>query len=465
MVQPGVSALGKKNRTIGLPRKSFKLTGSPSWLRTLVSGTLSPISMKYLSSKYRFAHLYRSRELYVAALAVLIIAAPWLRAQSKKPSGLRAIAVVTWNGDSPKPVPQASVLTPVTILVEGRFYDANLYQAQPQPLAVDSGVVYDVLKSGDPIGTFTVGGTREKDDVWYGIGLFEPKGALTGQMTKSGAKTTRSGQTASNSGTSASGSPDDRPKLRRGTPPPPPPKEQTDAVLSTIDRDPERPMLRHHNAEEVKELQQKAANAPPPAFVPPETHIVPAVSDAGGPEPHTFIPPYKTGELSQIRDGMEKLVRAELEKQRKQAPPAVQKTAKTSQTAKAPRPRMTPTAAAALELNNAKFGVFDVNNNNAPIVVYSASATVDGTKKYITVAAWEEIDESLRKVFSQTTDDAHLDVYPRLEIIDAVDARGTARGELLFRAFGDQGSRFVLYHPGPDSLDLLFDGAKGASSR
>jgi hypothetical protein len=118
-----------------------------------------------------------------------------------------------------------------------------------------------------------------------------------------------------------------------------------------------------------------------------------------------------------------------------------------------------------IQLQNPKFGAFDVNYDNAPIVIYSATANVDGAKKYITVAAWQEIDGSLRKVFAQVTDDQHLDVYPRLEVIDAVDASGNGRGELLFRAYGDQGSRFVLYHPGPDNLNLLFDSARGESGR
>jgi hypothetical protein len=412
--------------------------------------------MKYSSFKFRFAHLYRKPSLLVVSCVLLLVAAPSIRAQKKNQGGPRAIAVVTWNGDSPTPAPHASVLTPVAILVEGRFYDANLYEAQPEPMTVDSGVVYDVLKNGDPIGTFTVGGVREKDDVWYGTGLFEPKGAMTVQMTKSGPKTTRSGQTVAASGKSNSDAPEDRPRLRRGTPPPPEPKSQTDAVLSTIDRDPERPTLRRHTADEIKS-QQSAENAPPAAFVPPETHILPAVSDAGGPVPHSLIPHYKTGELLQIREDMEKLVRSELGKQRKQ-PEAPKKTTRQQ------HPHAS-TAAPQLELTNPKFGVFDVNGNNAPIVIYSATTMLDGAKKYITVGAWEEIDQSLRKVFSQVTDDAHLDVYPRLEIIDAVDARGNGRGELLFRAFGDQGNRFVLYHPGPDSLDLLFDSAKAESAR
>jgi hypothetical protein len=155
---------------------------------------------------------------------------------------------------------------------------------------------------------------------------------------------------------------------------------------------------------------------------------------------------------------MEKLARAELDKGRKENP-AIKKAEGKRMVGKTERFHGMPWPPA--DLQNSKFGVYDVNSDNAPILVYSATATVDGEKKYVTVAAWEEIDQSLRKVFAQVTDDKHLDVYPRLEVIDAVDARGNERGELLFRAFGDQGSRFILYHPGPDSLEVLFDSAKG----
>jgi hypothetical protein len=184
-----------------------------------------------------------------------------------------------------------------------------------------------------------------------------------------------------------------------------------------------------------------------------------AVSDAGGPEPRPFAFRAKAGELDQLQAMMEKLARAELDKQRKAPEPPEKRTTTTRGHSHAPTPRLS------LQLQNAKLGTFDVNYDNAPIVVYSASANVDGVKKYITVAAWEEIDSSMRKIFAQVTDDQHLDVYPRLEVIDAVDASGNGRGELLFRAYGDQGSRFVLYHPGPDSLNLLFDSARGESRR
>ena len=186
-------------------------------------------------------------------------------------------------------------------------------------------------------------------------------------------------------------------------------------------------------------------------------HMTVAVSDASAPETRPFTFRAKPGEVDQLRADMEKLARAELDKVRK-APKSPQTTGRKQRSS-------APTSLPPIPLQDSKFGAFDINSNNAPIVVYSASATADGAKRYITIAAWEEIDGSLRKVFARTTDDHHLDVYARLEIIDAVDARGNGRGELLFRAFGDQGSRFVLYHPAPDSLELLFDSNSGATTR
>jgi len=396
--------------------------------------------------RYLSEHLYSKTVVFRVFAAVILafcIAVPLhLGAQRKKEAGPRAIAVVTWNGEDPVPNPGTSVLTPVAILVEGRFYDAELYEAQPEPMAIDSGVMYDVLKSGDVVGTFTVGGARDHDGTWYGLGRFEKK-VSDEQKPKAAPKPAAP----------AAPSEDERPKLRRGAPPPPGPKEQTDEVLSNIDRDPERPTLRRHGANE-----KKPVSAPPKEFVPPAMHMMVAVSDASGPEPRPFTFRAKAGEVDELRAKMEKITRAELEKLRKPAEmPRPSTASRKTRT-------LTPTSAP-IELQNAKFGIFDVNNDNAPILVYSATAMVNGAKKYITTAAWEEIDGSSRKVFSQITDDQHLDVYPRLEIIDAVDASGNGRGELLFRAYGDQGSRFVLYHPGPDSLNLLFDSAHGESAR
>ena len=143
------------------------------------------------------------------------------------------------------------MLAPVAILVEGRFYDAELYHAQPEPLAVDSGVVYDVFKNGDPIGTFTVGGARQHEGAWYGLGSFEPK-------TQKPAESAKSSSPASLQ--RAPDAEEDRPRLRRGPAPPVAPKQETDAVLNNIDRDPERPTLRRHSADERKVQAVRQSN-------------------------------------------------------------------------------------------------------------------------------------------------------------------------------------------------------------
>ena len=44
----------------------------------------------------------------------------------------------------------------------------------------------------------------------------------------------------------------------------------------------------------------------------------------------------------------------------------------------------------------------------------------------MTVVARENYDGTMRKVFVSVTDNTHLDVYPRLELIDVVDAEAAA---------------------------------------
>ncbi|HEY5381753.1 MAG TPA: hypothetical protein VIJ65_05825 [Acidobacteriaceae bacterium] len=104
----------------------------------------------------------------------------------------RAIGVYEWTGDMAKP--DASRLIPVSIFINGHFEDAGVYLAQPIPLAVETGNVYAIQKSGDPVGTLDLDYARDVVDrrdvaddnpigAWYGYGRFlplstEPKPAL-----------------------------------------------------------------------------------------------------------------------------------------------------------------------------------------------------------------------------------------------------------------------------------------------
>jgi hypothetical protein len=56
------------------------------------------------------------------------------------------------------------------------------------------------------------------------------------------------------------------------------------------------------------------------------------------------------------------------------------------------------------------------------------------------------------------TDEQHLDVIPRMELIDAVDADGDGRGELLFRQLYTSGNAYVIYRVIGAQIYPLFQG-------
>ena len=51
-----------------------------------------------------------------------------------------------------------ATLVPIAILINGKFYDAGAYKADPVPMALDSGTVYEAESSGDSLGLFTLNG-------------------------------------------------------------------------------------------------------------------------------------------------------------------------------------------------------------------------------------------------------------------------------------------------------------------
>jgi len=84
-----------------------------------------------------------------------------------------------------------------------------------------------------------------------------------------------------------------------------------------------------------------------------------------------------------------------------------------------------------------------------------------GTKPfayYATIVARLDINGEAQKIFSSVTDTAHLDVYPRLQLIDAMDADSNGRGDLLFRHYSDIGISYGLYRVFPYQMEKVFEG-------
>ncbi len=198
-----------------------------------------------------------------------------------------------------------------------------------------------------------------------------------------------------------------------------------------------------------------------------DVQLIPAVSDESdlhGTEPKSFTFEWIPGEEADRRkqmvdlakDQVKKYVEARL-KNSVAANATVSKAGKKLASPKTPDP----------ELENMQMVAYDLWNTNQPVLVLSAQAHMpakgaetqaDSDMQYsIVLVAYPDIYHNLHKQFVSITDKFHLDVAPRLELIDAVDADGDGTGELLFRETSDQGSGWVVYRAGADKLVKAFD--------
>ena len=102
--------------------------------------------------------------------------------KAKKGKGPRAVGVLQFDGKG------KATLVPVAILIDGKFYDASAYKADPVPMALESGTVYEAEQSGDSQGLFTIDGAlHSKSPVgthpWVARGTYLPHGAEAPKTT------------------------------------------------------------------------------------------------------------------------------------------------------------------------------------------------------------------------------------------------------------------------------------------
>ena len=412
-------------------------------------------------------HFYSKRAglTILALLAIVAMVAILAPAQSKKKEkGLRALAVVELPADG-KSKPR---LIPIAILVEGRFWDASIYLANPRPMALDPGNVYEVERSGKPLGFFTVSEARAAKDRWFAFGDWQPQS----EKPRPAAKPAPSWHAEDS----------DRPVLHRrqasdqppqpaspspSSAPAPPPTSAAPAASPPppAPEDPNRPVLRRGRPkpqpEEPPEEPVQTASLSKPAASQPAApfqvgEMLPAISDAGGPEPHSYTYAWAPDEQQKLTKAASDIAMAEVARYVKSTPAL----------------RHAPAAA----FDQTAIRVFDLNNDNNPEVVFTARLPAVAPKAprtraaktpqpvpdfffYVTVVGQNDLYGQMRRLFSSVTDSAHLDALPRLELVDAVDAEGTGRGNLLFRAWSGGTASYQLHHVGPDSLRKLFDSA------
>jgi hypothetical protein len=460
--------------------------------------------------------------------------------KKKKVKGPRAVGILQLASNG------KGTLIPVAILIDGKFYDASAYKADPVPMALDSGTVYEVEQSGDSQGLFTVSGalhsknpgsanpwvgagsyllngieaaktTRKAEDVPVGLDNTDsdaPPRLSRGSASKPAAASSPS--PAAGSGAPASTAPasnapagtgsSDKPAAAGPTPgssqpaggsagggptgqdpqkpagpgaadkpaesakPPAQGQESQSQVSPDQAEKYYRPTLRRGKPTQAAPEDDEAApktgkpDSPAAGASLGPVQLVPAISDAGGPDPKSYKFFWKTGEEDERRNQMLDLagdeVRAYANALARNQIPAKPPAAKA---AAAGRKASAKPAKPLLE--NVQFHAFDVWANNQVVMILSAEAhfppapgATSAPEQYsITLVARTDIYGNLRKLYSGVTDKFHLDVTPRLELIDAVDADGDGRGELLFRETTDAGNGYVIYRATADTLWKMFD--------
>ncbi|MGE5083079.1 MAG: hypothetical protein ACM3ND_09270, partial [Acidobacteriota bacterium] len=455
----------------------------------------------------------------------------------KKDAGPRAVALLQLAPSG------KTSLIPIAIVINGKFWDATAYKADPVPMALDPGNVYEVEQTGSSLGLFTVNNALHSNAQntaapWLGTGAWHPGGteepakAITADNAPVGIETedapprlthdvnkqnapaagskSGSGSGASSPSTSGSskpstnaGSGDEPPRLTKPDPPAAPPADskppaspspaaQPDAKAK--DAKPENVNLPASDSGTIEANRPRLRRGKPaesfgdedvPGYSRPgatpssdkgkivetaaaksDIKLIPAISGAAGPLPHSFKFEWVRGDEEDRRKQMLDLAKQELRRYIAAHSPKTEVKPKTTRTAPS---RKTASAAEPI-LENVQMPAFDLWNSNQPVIVMTATAhmpppppgtahsEVESDLQYsICLVTYPDIYNNLPKLYAGITDRFHLDVTPRLDLIDAVDADGDGRGELLFRQTSDVGSGWIIYRPTADKLWKMFD--------
>ena len=379
------------------------------------------------------------------------------RARSKGP---RAVAVLEF--DDKKNVH----LVPVTIMLNGDFYDAGAYKAAPVPMALEPETVYEGVRTGVSQGNFTIQRAHQVLGNWVGEGKWEPtdttkpvkKAAPLAPVEEKdeGPPVLRRGGAASKTQTPPAASP---------TPAPAPPKDKdkdTDVVIAgnppkqapkEATEPPDRPTMRRGkpassgtDASFYDSLGDKSWKT---------VATITAVSDVKDESARSYHYSMRTEEEANLREKVQELAAKEVQKRidaNSDSTPA--RAAKSSKTKAAP----------VIKFTEMKFGGYDPSTTNEPIFVFEGNTPLldklSGKElpNHVMLVVRQDIYAEFHILFSSISDPTHMDSQPRCEFVDVVDAEGDGYGELLFRRTYEAGRAFSVYRVIGNQLWPLFEG-------
>ncbi len=91
--------------------------------------------------------------------------------KSKDTPELRAVAVLEWTGDEQHP--KASRIIPVSVFDGQELQDGGIYMAQPEPLALEGEVEYQLKQNGRNVGLFVIESAAQEQGSWVGHGKWK----------------------------------------------------------------------------------------------------------------------------------------------------------------------------------------------------------------------------------------------------------------------------------------------------
>lgn len=396
-------------------------------------------------------------------------------AKTSKPQELRAVGVLEWIGEAGKP--SASRLIPVAVFTGDRYQDAGVYLARPEPLAVQRDTEYELQQGGVPKGRFDVYNAASLDGIWFGYGVWKPliempvpklsTSRIKPEVVKDAGDPDRphlsNGKSTSTDADAQPAKPADAPAQRAGS----------DTHVSSSSDDPDRPKLRKRQTSDAAaatagEAEPAAEDPDRPKMqkgktgssqeaekltgTPANLRQMVGLSTTTAEEAHPFAFQWASPEDEhKMQAALEKIARDALAAQHSPQPLTTTAVPKTRNAAKAAK-ALAPTG---LVVDD--FRSFEISYSGGSTLVFTAHTLDEGNAaKYITIIAQPDFYGAPRVLLKQVTDGTHLDVTPRMRLIDAADTNGDHRAEFIFELRGKGERQFAIYNIAGGRAEQVF---------